>query len=349
MKKILFILKFRHNYGNDSKSSLSSGLLNSVTMLVDMINNISSDIEAKYSVVIDNNNIDKEVFDYKPDIVVIEAFWVVPEKFNILKKLHPNVKWIIRNHSKTEFLSNEGIAFNWFIKYLQQELIVACNSIESVNDLKSVANQSNQDENLIIYLPNYYPITIGQNLHYLEKNNILNIGCFGAIRPLKNQMNQAIACIKFSEEIGTKINFHINSSRVEGRGDSILKNLRSLFNNSKNCVLIEHPWLEHKEFLDLLYDMDIVLQVSISETFNIIIADASAMGVPIISSKYIDWLKWPVYRSNIDAESIKNCMLDMWYNFSFLNTLVVLMQQKYLCNYSKKSIGVWKSYLNKFY
>ncbi len=68
MKKILFILKYRYNYGYD-KINLSSGLRNSVEMLVNMLN--THGIEAKCSVVIDNNAIDREVTIFKPDIVVI--------------------------------------------------------------------------------------------------------------------------------------------------------------------------------------------------------------------------------------------------------------------------------------
>src|SRR6516165_3286534 len=98
--RILFILKHRGfgaygcwNY-SDNGGHLSSGLYNSVRFVVDMLND--NDIEAKMVDVIDNNCIDREVTKFKPTHVIIEAFWVVPEKFDILRPLHPKVKWIVR-------------------------------------------------------------------------------------------------------------------------------------------------------------------------------------------------------------------------------------------------------------
>lgn len=49
-------------------------------------------IESKVVVVIDNNCIDKEVTAFKPTHAIIEGLWVVPEKFDVLKKLHPTIK-----------------------------------------------------------------------------------------------------------------------------------------------------------------------------------------------------------------------------------------------------------------
>src|ERR1700688_2506570 len=97
--KVLFVLKksgygCNYNYG-------TSGLLNSATFIVDMLND--SGVEAKLVIVNDNNDIDREVSNFQPDTVVIEALWVVPEKFDALKKLHPNVNWIVRIHSDLPF------------------------------------------------------------------------------------------------------------------------------------------------------------------------------------------------------------------------------------------------------
>jgi hypothetical protein len=41
--------------------------------------------ESNIVVVLDNNEIDKYVTKYKPTHVIIEALWVVPTKFHILK------------------------------------------------------------------------------------------------------------------------------------------------------------------------------------------------------------------------------------------------------------------------
>jgi hypothetical protein len=74
---------------------------------------VANGVDSTIIEVIDNNGIDREVTKYKPTHVIIEALWVIPSKFEILTKLHPNVKWIIRLHSEIPFLANEGIAMEW--------------------------------------------------------------------------------------------------------------------------------------------------------------------------------------------------------------------------------------------
>jgi hypothetical protein len=48
--------------------------------------------------------------------------------------------------------------------------------------------------------------------------------------------------------------------------------------------------MDHEPFLDLIAQMDICLQVSLSESFNIVSADAVSMGVPLVGSDAISWL-----------------------------------------------------------
>ena len=92
--RVLFICKKRHIYSQQTQTNISSGLYNSAKFVVDMLQN--NMIDAKLVDVIDNNCIDKEVAKYRPTHVIIEALWVTPDKFDILQKLHPRVKWIIR-------------------------------------------------------------------------------------------------------------------------------------------------------------------------------------------------------------------------------------------------------------
>ena len=92
MAKVLFILKRREDYNGiiHSQIGLSTGLYNSASFVNDMLK--AYKIESNLAVVIDNNDIDREVSKYKPTHVVIEALWVTPSKFAVLEKLHPNVK-----------------------------------------------------------------------------------------------------------------------------------------------------------------------------------------------------------------------------------------------------------------
>jgi hypothetical protein len=126
--------------------------------------------------------------------------------------------------------------------------------------------------------------------HPPRADDVLRIGCFGAIRPLKNHLVQAVSALRYAEMLGKKLEFYINSARIEQGGNPILKNLRGLFAAVPRAKLVEIGWLEHAPFLDLLWSMDMCLQVSFSETFNIVSADCARCAVPVIASREVPWL-----------------------------------------------------------
>ena len=85
--------------------------------------------------------------------MIIEALWVVPSKFEVLQKLHPNVKWIIRLHSEVPFLANEGIAMEWIFDYMKYDnVIISVNSKRMEREMNIILPKP------VLYLPNYYPV-----------------------------------------------------------------------------------------------------------------------------------------------------------------------------------------------
>lgn len=277
--KILFVLKFREDYGCKPYSYFSSGLYWSARFVVEML--ARTGIEAKLVQVIDNNDIDREVTEFRPDVVVIEALWVVPEKFDILKKLHPDVRWVVRLHSNLPFIANEGIAISWIKGYSDRGVTIAVNDRRMLQDVDGIIPTD------VLYLPNYYPV--GKKIAEPRyPDGVIRICCFGAIRPLKNQLIQAVAAIRFADHHNLRLGFHINSSRVETGGDSVIKNIRALFQDSVH-ELHEHGWMPHGRFLELISMMDIGMQTSLSETFSIVAADMVSVGIPVVVSPEVGW------------------------------------------------------------
>lgn len=331
--RVLFIVKQRHNaYGTYGPSF---GLVNSCKFIVNALNNHG--VESKVVDVVDNNDIDREVTKYNPTHVFIEALWVVPDKFKELIPLHPKIKWYVRIHSKVPFLANEGVAIEWIRRYddlsLQfPQLQVSANNLEMLECLEESFGI------LGAYHPNIYcPDRYIHTPKMPKPHNVLNIGCFGVIRPMKNQLIQGLAAIALGNQIGKKIRFHVNADRIEQKGDAVLKNLINSFENSGH-ELVENPWLNHDEFIRLVRTMDLGMQVSMSETFNIVAADFVWNNIPLVGSSEIEWLS-SLYTADIsDIDSIINKLYLAYYGKK------VGLQHLNLWNlndYNNQALKVW--------
>lgn len=321
--KVLFICKKRvDSYG------ISFGLLNSATFAAEALRH--NGIEALVVSVNDANGIDAEVYRHRPTHVTIEALWVTPEKLDELLAIYAKIEWIIRIHSKVPFLATEGIAMEWISGYKDVErrrknFAIAPNTFELHEDFKNDLGVRS------VYLPNIYSFgkfeehdhKPDEEIEYdnqppfdddkclSHKSDIIDIGCFGAIRPLKNHLSQALAAIDFADRINKKLRFHINGNRLEQRGNEVLKNLRSLFGMIKH-ELVEHDWTPHAEFLKTVKTMDLGMQVSLSESFNIVTADFVRSGVPIVVSNDIEWMP-SRYRANPNStKDIADKLVQAW-------------------------------------
>lgn len=330
---VLFIVKNRELalVGTKYPQSNSSGVDNSVRLISAELN--KRGVRSNVVQVLDNNYIDREVVKYRPRIVFIEALWVIPSKFEILTRIHPDVTWVIRLHSEIPFIANEGIAMMWIRQYQRYfpKVLISANSIVMVNDLISVIKKP------VMYTPNYYPVN-NKPTHRKKQRGVINISCFGAIRPLKNHLTQAIAAMAFADQIDNELFFHINGTRIEQQGDPILKNLRHLFESSRHH-LVEHKWLEHDEFVKSIQEqIDIGLQVSFTETFNIVAADHVVNNVPVVTSpqvKFVDRLFHGEPTSiNSIVRALHRARIGSWFGIHKRN-------RKKLSKFSNEAIDHW--------
>jgi len=347
MKKVLFILKRREDYNAvvHSHIGLSTGLYNSASFV--HRNLIENGVLSKLVVVVDNNDIDREVTKFNPTHVIIEALWVVPSKFAVLEKLHPKVTWIIRLHSEMPFMAGEGMAMDWIGDYSGfKNIVIACNSPRFYEEIASFLKRKNywtdaKTSERVIYLPNYYPQYFKSKSFNRDKEYI-DIGCFGAVRPLKNHLIQAHAAIQFAENIDKKLHFYVNTGRIEMKGEPILHNLRGLFQHlyNRGHRMFDYGWLPHEEFLKCCGQMDMGLQVSFSETFNIVSADMISQGVPVVSSNELPWAAWGTTAVPTSTKDIVK-KLEYSYKYPQLN---VLANQFSLTRYTNKTGKIWLKY-----
>lgn len=327
-QKILFLLK--KNLSSGGYSGTGAGLLNSCKFLAESLVNHRFVKEVDIVICVDGNSVDKELAFYKPDICIIEAFWITPEKLQEIQKLHKDVVFIVRVHSNIPFIAHEGIAIEWMKKYEHiPNTAVAFNNLRTAKDFQGILNP--------LYLPNVYEAEFHEGSNTKE---IINLGCFGAIRTLKNQLTQAVAAIKFGDKYGRQIRFHVNGSRIENSSVGVLKNLRSLFAGTCH-QLVEHKWMDHQEFLKVVRKMDLGLQVSFTESFNIISADFIYSGVPIIVSDEISWMNndLKVNSTNVD-EIVKRIAKVLKRKPAYLKKA-----QQSLKRYNGIALSVWDEFL----
>lgn len=276
--KILFILKTNATSGGSATSK--SGLTHSAQFIVEAIGKFLG-VKASIVQVKDQNDVFQAIAQNFPDIVIIEAVWITPEKLQELVDKFPLTRFITKIHSRIPFIAMEGNLVDWIKKY-QVISEVSFNNKQTSADMHRVGIRN-------IYLPNIYPNVEYHTCGSVGMKHLYKIGCFGSIRPFKNQLAQAWAAILFAEKRNAVVHFYVNGTNIEQQGESVLKNIRALFSGARH-KLIEVNWLLHDDFIKLISEMDVCMQVSFTETFNLVTADAILAHVPIVVSEQIDWL-----------------------------------------------------------
>jgi hypothetical protein len=344
MSKVLFILKRKEDFNAkvDTHIGLTTGLYNSASFTHEMLQGLG--IESSLAVVADNNCIDREVTKYRPTHVIVEALWVVPQKFKILQQLHPKVTWIIRLHSEMPFMAGEGIAMEWLGDYAAfSNVVIACNAPRMLREVSLYLQTKNgwsnsQTAKKVIYLPNYYPTDFKKK--NFVSSEFVDVGCFGAIRPLKNHLVQAFAALQFAKSLGKKLRFHVNAGRIEMNGQASINNLRGFFEQlyGTGHEMVNHQWAPRDGFLALCSQMDIGMQCNFSETFNIVGADLISQGVPLIGTREIPWQRSGICSPN-DSDKMAEA-LEVAYKYPVLN---VEANQSALRSYVAKTAQVWSA------
>jgi hypothetical protein len=348
MSQVLFILKRREDYNAEKHSAIgmSTGLYNSAKFMHDML--LQNGIQSNLEVVADYNRIDRQVWLYTPSHVILEAIWVTPQKLTELQRLHPNVKWVVRIHSEMPFLAGEGRALDWIADYTGcKNVIIGVNAPRMLKEMEIFLKLRNnwtaeQVAKHVVYLPNYYPQQYTTKTFDHDQQHI-DVGCFGAIRPLKNHLLQAFAAIGFAESIGKKLRFHVNAGRIEMQGAPAISNLKSVFQqlHATGHELINHQWRPREEFLELCAQMDIGMQCNFSETFNIVGADLISQGVPLIGTK--EEIPWAVHELCADPNDGQDIMQKMAMAYADPQHNVASNQHS-LTRYTDKTEKIWVEY-----
>lgn len=269
--------------------------------------------------------------------VIIEAVWMRTSEVEYLAKSFPKVVFVIRAHSKIGFLQVEPEAIT-----VLREIITLSKMLDN---LRFSSNNEDFAKSLsAIYGPTFYL----PNLYHFGKtaqkssasDGTVKIASFGASRLLKLHPNAALVALQAAAKLGRPLEFYINTDRTPG-GDSVRKTMRNMFSGLRRARLIELGWQDQEEFRATIAQMDLVFQLSATETFCLVAADAVAGGVPILTSPAI---AWNPKEYQVDADNAATATA---------RTIQVLDQKKHvvkaqtyaLYDYLISAVAIWHNWL----
>jgi glycosyltransferase involved in cell wall biosynthesis len=270
---------------------------------------------------------------------LIEALWLGTGELSVLMTQFPRVHFLVRAHSEVGFLQVEPGA----ITLLRDQMLLAdqyLNLTIAANSHRLVEFLRTTYDSHVLYLPNLYDHERAKRRRgESHDHRLLRIGSFGALRWLKNHTTAAAAALTIARERGSDLEFWVSVDREE-HGKTVLQAVRNLFAGLPWATLREAPWLPWAAFRRTVRAMDLTLQPSFTETFNIVTADSVAEGVPAVVSHAVEWApeSWKAHPDEIGEIARIGCAL-------LASPTSAEEGLRALERYSTASLDLWKRYL----
>lgn len=228
----------------------------------------------------------------QPTHVVMSAPWVTNQDWGQITRLFPDIKFVVNCHSNVGFLQADPNGVKVFVENAKQQqgslnFFVSGNSVTFSNWVESTYKVP------CLVLPNLYHLTGHTHMHkqpFQFGHATLRIGAFGATRPLKNLQTAAAGALTIATETRTPMEFWISAGRLEGGGQTILRAIKEMFDGVPGVWIKEVTWQDWPSFRQTLRHMHLCMQMTFTESFNMVTADAIAEGVPSVVSGAIDWV-----------------------------------------------------------
>ncbi|HET9621193.1 MAG TPA: glycosyltransferase [Kofleriaceae bacterium] len=219
--------------------------------------------------------------------VILSAPWLATSDVASLAAEFREVTFVVVSHSSVGFLAADPHA----IRLLRQtaDLQMSSHNVFVGGNSKKFTAWATEAWGVhAVYLPNLYSLgEVFDHRHRRWDGGPLRIGLFGANRPLKNFLSGAAAAVELAARLHVPIELLLSSGRNEGGN---FRALEELTEHVGNLRVTYTGWLPWAEFRRLVRTVDLVLQVSYTETFNVVAADAIAEGVPVVASDAIEWV-----------------------------------------------------------
>lgn len=222
--------------------------------------------------------------------VVICAQWI-PVQFlaSMLARKFPHITFAQNCHSNVGFLQAEPPAIKLLRDVIDMEATLP-NLIASSNNLRLCTALHNMYGKPITHLPNLYFLSGKEpNQRPFYNGGVIRIGCFGSLRVYKNFSTCVAASVELISRLKVQGEIWINSGRNDGAGDVVYRTAKAWTDGLPNVTLKELPWASWADFKRVVGSMNLVMQVSYTETFNNVVADSISNGTPCVVGPSIEW------------------------------------------------------------
>lgn len=284
--------------------------------------------------------IEKLEQDHEITHLIISAPWIETQTLAELCVKYKHIQFIVLSHSNVGFLSADRAGIKKLREgaILQQNVdnfCIAGNS-ERFCDWATIAWDVE-----VVYLPNLYYIKDMEikNKSPLHCKKILKIGSFGAVRPLKNQIDACAAALEIAKKLNIYTEFWLNSGRVEGN-HSTLKAIEQLAGNIDGFKIMFKEWSHVNDFRSFVGTMDLLIMPSYTESFCMVIADGIYESVPSVVSESITWVPKNWIGNMDDANQLADIGIKL-----LREKDAVEDGQEALRRYIKEGIKAWKKFL----
>lgn len=122
----------------------------------------------------------------------------------------------------------------------------------------------------------------------------------------------------------------------------VKRNITYLFKMNPKHELVSFPWMLQKSFIHEMRKMDLGLQISLTESFNLVTADYITAGIPIVVSNEIDWVSDQCIAKTGNTMDIVTTI-----DHVIKNRVQILKENREkLSSFSNNAIKMWEGFVN---
>ncbi len=273
--------------------------------------------------------------------VVVSAPWLPTLVYQQLCMTHPEIVFAMSSHSNLPFLQYDGKGPQLLRE--SYRLAVGVSNFRAVGNCRRYTGfVSRTYGSPCWFLPNLYDLG-NKTAHPHRRpmqNGPLRLGAFCATRQLKNLMSAVGAGLEVGNRLNRDVEIWISSGRDGTHAKPILQGMYALVDGLPWAKIVDNGWKSWPDFRTTIRSMDLLLQPTFSETFNVVTADGIAEGVASVVTSAIDWAPQSWWANPDDVQDIADKAIALL-NDSFAPQTGL----QYLQDYINSGVGEWKNYL----